>query len=417
MAYITFLYLLILFLLIIRKHGLDISACIVGVYAVSSFVSILLLRNDFFKDSYSPTLLPSLVYCTMITLVVLPFYNFNSNKRRLFFKMNPKMFDGMSWMFIFGFVFSLVLFWQDLVARIVLGEVIGELRGEEVETAQAGLSGGMQIISSIVNIINSMSSISLILFFYSIAFLKKHWLFNLALFISSMGSIIMGVIGIDRSKAMYWVMNLFFIFILMKPYLSKKLRAVSVLLMSIVLAAVTSYLILVTASRFKNDAIESVFSYMGQSYLNFCWYWDNWDAPIFNMGFFTPILSHFVIDWGYPTPAVLYGNWLEMRTGVFVNVFYTFMGTVMIYLGKSAVIPFCIIYTAIVSKKINKRNGTISLQSLIPLFIFSIVVYNGLISYSFVDYVKAIAAWIFIILCSLKLGKTEEVLLPKNIIH
>lgn len=414
MAYITFTYFLILFLYIIYKHGLDISACIIGVYTVSSFVSIILLRNGFFEDAYSPTLLPSLVYCTMITLVVLPFYNFNSNHRRPFYKMNSKIFNLMSWMFIVGFVFSLILFWKDIVLRISLGAAIGELRGVELETAQASLSGGMRLISNILNTINSLSSISIILFFYSLAFLKRHWLFNLTLFISSLGCIIAGIIGIDRSIAMYWVMNLVFIFILMKPYLSIRLRRISIVLIVVVLAVVIAYLVMMTMSRYRSDAIESVLSYMGQSYLNFCWFWDNWDAPNFNMGFFTPILSHFVIDWGYPTPAVLYGNWLEMRTGVFVNVFYTFMGTVMIYIGKYCVIPFCILYTAIVSRKINKKSGIIDLQTIIPLFIFSIVIYNGLILYLFVDYIKAMAAWLFLGLCSLKFTKTKDVLYPKN---
>lgn len=401
LVYVTFAYFLLAFIYIVKRRGVDVSTCIMGIYMVTSFFNILAFKTDVEYMSKVPTLIPTIVYCSMITLVTYPFYKFNSNKVRDIGQVNIRAFNILSWTFIIAFLFAIILFKDDIIVRLAMGDEIGSLRGEangDLGTAQANLTGPARALSSLFMTILSMSSVSFILFFYSIIFLNKKWYFNLLLFLSSLGCVVTSIIGIDRSVTFYWIIDFIFIYVLMRPYMTAKIRRLSTIMSSVVISLGAAYLIMVTMSRFGDDSSSSLINYLGQNYLNFCWFWDNYDAPIMNFGMFFPITSHFFnINWGAPVGAVNFGWFVESKVGYFVNLFYTFMGTVMLYLGQWAVIPFCLIYFKIADTLINNEKGGV--QSLIRLFIFAIVPYCGVILYLYVDYIRYMAFFILLLFC------------------
>lgn len=402
LVYITFAYFLFAFIYIVKRRGIDVSACIMGIYMVTSFFNIIAYKTDIEYMSKTPTLIPTIVYCSMITLVTYPFYKFNSNKIRDIGNVNMKVFNVLSWTLIIAFVFAIILFREDIMIRLAMGDEIGYLRGQanrDLGTAQANLSSPLRALSSVFMTVLSMSAVSFILFFYSITFLNKKWYFNLLLFVSSLGCVVTSIIGIDRSVTFYWIIDFIFIYILMRPYMSTKIKRISTIMSSVVISAGAAYLIMMTTSRFGDDSTYSLINYMGQNYLNFCWFWDNYDAPILNFGMFFPITSHFLnIDWGAPVGAVNFGWFVESKVGYFVNLFYTFMGTVMLYLGQWAVIPFCLLYYRITDSFVNNTNKD-GVQSFIRLFIFAIVPYCGVILYLYVDYIRYMAFFIMLIFC------------------
>lgn len=402
LAYVTFIYFLILFIYIIRKRGVDISACIIGLYLLNSLGSIYLLNNDYGYINKEPSLIPTIIYCTMVTLVTYPFYKFKSNQIRLLPQVNDRYFNILSWTMIVGFVFAVILFKDDVVLRLAMGDELGQLRGQgtsDLGNAQANLSGPLRLVANVFMTIISMSAISFLLFFYSLSYLNKKWYFNILLFLSTMGCMIASIIGVDRSVFFYWIIDFVFIYVLFKPYMPAKIKRVSVIFGSVLLGLAASYILLITFSRFEDNMFESIANYLGQSYLNFCWFWDNYDAPIVNFGFFFPILSHFLgIDWGAPVEAVSFGWFVEARVGYFVNLFYTFMGSVMLYLGQWAVVPYCVLYTIITNKVLN-RNDNFGIQSFIRLFIFAVVPFCGVILYLYVDYIRALGALVMLYFC------------------
>lgn len=414
-AYITTLYFIFLFWHYYRRNGLDISCCIVSVYLLSSVGSIYLLENNIEYSDKQPSFIPTVIYCSMITLVSWPFYKFNSNKIRNIQKLDIRYFDIMSWMFILSFIFCIVLFYKDIIFRFSLGDQIGQLRGidNNVETAQAKLTGVLRFLSTFTVSICSMSAVAFIMFAYSVTFLNKPLWFNILLLLSSTGCIISGILNIDRSIIVYWLMNLIFIFFMFRPYLSKRFKRILLIIAGLIIWGASIYLVNMTLSRFGDSALDSVFDYMGQSYLNFCWFWDNYNAPVRNWGLFCPVISHFFIDWGFPVGAMSFGFFVEDHVGYFVNLFYTFMGTVMLYLGQWAVIPFCIIYT-LITKNINNTKSIISLQKLIYIFILSIVPYDGVILYILVDYIKAFGIIVIICLCYAMREQGIKIKLIKN---
>ena len=402
MAYLVLFYFLSVFIYIVRKRGVDISACIIGIYLFTAICSVYLINSDSHYANMSPGFIPSVIYCSMITLVVRPFYLFNSNQKRELPIVNNTVFNVLSWSLIVGFAFSIILFKDDILIRLAYGQEIGQLRGQsgsDLGTAQATLSGPFRALSSLFMVILSLSPISFILFFYSVTCLKKKWYFNSLLFLSSLGCLIASIIGIDRSIFFYWIIDFIFIFILCRPYLSRKVKRATIIIGSILLSVAFAYLLMLTLSRFEDRPLESFFDYMGQNYLNFCWFWDNYETPIYNWGILCPISSHFFeIDWGAPVNAVSYGHFVEVKVGYFVNLFYTFMGTIMLYLGQWAVVPFCILFSIITNNQLNKRKQS-GLQSFIRVFVFAVVPYCGVILYLYVDYIRFMAALIMLVFC------------------
>src|SRR5690554_4623799 len=76
-VYFTFLLVFILK----RKKTFDISAYLVSLYWLSSFFSILIDINNFrsFDTSgYEISIVPTLLYCFLLTLTIWPFYKFKS---------------------------------------------------------------------------------------------------------------------------------------------------------------------------------------------------------------------------------------------------------------------------------------------------------------------------------------------------
>lgn len=398
LTYFTATYFFLLLIYYYKKNGFDIACCIVGVYLFTSICSIFLLQTAPNFSDKEPTIIPTIVYCSMITLVSLPFYKFNSNRTRELKRINIKAFDSLSWIFISSFIFCVVLFKDDIMFRLMLGEQIGTLRGDNIATAQAKLFGPLRLISTFAVSICTMSSVCIILFFYSVSFLKKSKYFNILLLISSTGCMVSGIIGIDRSIMFYWTINFFFIYILFKQYLSKTVKKFITLFGALVLYGVGVYMVTMTMSRFGDRSVESLIEYMGQNYLYFCWFWDNYEAPVMNFGIFIPLLSHFFIDWGYPVSAVPFGWFVESKVGYFVNYFYTFMGTIMLYLGQWAVIPFCIIYS-LIAKSAMVRKKYVGVQNLIIIFILALVPYDGVILYTLVDYAKSFGIIILLTYC------------------
>lgn len=402
MTVIAFLYFLLAFIYILKRRGLDISACIIGIYLFTLACSLYLVYNVPEYSSREIGVIPTIVYCAMITLVVIPFYRFNSTKvREMPLCVSLKVFNVLSWTLILGFIFSIFLFKDDILTRLAFGDEIYKLRGEagsDLGTAQASLSGPLRTLSSLFMTILSLSPVSFVLFFYSITYLKKSRIFNVLLFISSFGCLIASVVGVDRSVFFYWIIDFIFIYILFRPYLSRRVRQRALILGAALIAIAGSYILMITTSRFEGRELESMLDYMGQNYLNFCWFWDSYDAPITNWGVICPVLSHFFdINWGAPVDAVPFGQFVEGKVGYFVNYFYTFMGTIMLYLGQWAVIPFCILYYCVSNKFLKKP--CFGIQTFIRVFVLAVVPYCGVILYLYVDYIRATAALIMLVFC------------------
>ena len=166
-----------------------------------------------------------------------------------------------------------------MMIRLAMGDAIGELRGADdayLDTAQSRLVGPLRFISNVFAVMNSISPIMFMFFFYSICFLHKKWWFNMIILLSSLGTIIASIIGIDRSMVFYFIIEMFLAYVIFKRYIPKKKKIYIYLFGGLILFGAVSYMVMLTMSRFgqgDNDiAKSSVIDYAGQSFIYFCFF-------------------------------------------------------------------------------------------------------------------------------------------------
>jgi hypothetical protein len=79
-------------------------------------------------------------------------------------------------------------------------------------------------------------------------------------------------------------------------------------------------------------------------------------------------------------------------------VFYTFMGSIMLYLGKSWIVPLSIVFIILTLLFIRKDNK-ITLYDLIFVFLWAQIPYCGVILYLYTEYVYAMGFMFVLLYC------------------
>jgi len=395
LLYIPFIYFVIILLYIYARQGFSIASCIIGLYMVMSGLAIPLYYDNYIQDElYSIILSPSatIVFCITPTLVTLPFYKFNSNQKRHVYTINTTLFDILSWISIVTFFVLIILFSPEIISRLTTGSNIADLRIEMLssESAALGQSTGLShYIGVIANIFSCISWIAFPLTFYSICFLNKSRLFNILLALSSLSCMVQSIILVDRSTLFFLVIRFVFSYFLFRPYFTAQLKAKIIFLSSILLFIAFLYLLYITISRFAEDSLHSLLYYFGQNYLYFSTFWNDLVPPQPNFAIFHPIWSYLTSNNDFGTNAVEYGKYLSDELGYFINVFYTFMGSIIIYVGKNYVIPFgCIYY--LFTRIFIYLKGQLSIYHILLLFTLAQMPLCGVITYIYTEFGSAI---------------------------
>ena len=382
MTFITLIYFLFQVYISYRKKGWDISAYIFLLYATTSFFAccIVYLNPDSEFSSVETGLLPTLVYCGLITITILPLRRINLKLPFQITKKGVKLFEYISYFYIGMFFLMLVLFAANIYAILMNGDFYYMRIAGDV----SALTSVNPLLRTILIAFGELSSLMLFFFFYSISYLDNSWKFNLLLFLSSLSMVLLGIMNIDRSRSFYWIIIFGLALTIFLPHLSRKAKRIAILMFSMTGVMVLAYFIIVSISRFSqgdSNVQSSLFSYAGQPYLQFCDFFNTYKPYKINFHFFFPNIYHFFID-GYST-AVDIGTAIEDKTGRFVNVFYTMLGSIMLDSGKLSMLLFVFLYVCIVSmftKRIRIRK-VISFWSVMQVFLLSLIPACGIISY------------------------------------
>src|SRR6185437_263207 len=136
MIVLPFLYFsFVLSYILFKKRGFDISAYVISLYTITSFFAILVDINNlrsFDTIGYQISLLPSVMYCSLLTLTIWPFYQLKTT-RIAHIKLNrPKLFN-----FIIYFYFGCFL----LILASSFNSIIQILTGNLVELRSALYKG------------------------------------------------------------------------------------------------------------------------------------------------------------------------------------------------------------------------------------------------------------------------------------
>lgn len=413
MIFIPAIYFSAFLIHVVKKQGFDIAAYIILLYLVTGIFSIFLYYSDPIYSQKQITIIPAVFYCLFLTITIAPFIRIRSAQRIIIPYINEKVFNIIVFVYIFSFIFTIILFWNDMVFRLLTAD-FKEMRGDDsvfMQTAQSRLSGGLRLISNVFGILNIFSSIMVLFFFFSLCFLKKSKMYNIIILISSLSCVMMAIINIDRSIVFYWILLFGFCYTLFRPYMKKKENRFVIKVGLIAIALILVYFVAITISRFGNTddgngALASVINYAGQNYIEFCWFWDNFSLPKHNLSGIFPAFHHFIL--GDSMGPVSYGLSIESKVGFFVNKFYTFMGSIMIYLGQPFVPFFCILFSLLVFS-LFKTSRHFTLGQLIRLYIIAEIPACGVILYPYTSYMSTTAALLFL-LVSFYISKKQRII-------
>ena len=186
----------------------------------------------------------------------------------------------------------------------------------------------------------------LIMFFYSACFLHGHILLKLLLFISSLSRMFYTMSIGSRSSVIYYLLFFVVCILIFYPYLNRKTKAVTFSFSSVFLAAIIGYFIYVSNLRSEYTGNDYLLRYAGQSYANFCNYFDNLNWHAFTLRRVLPFSSY-----------LLGGKWslseydIEVldKTGMELGQFSTMMGTFFIDIGIVGLLVYSLIYNRIAS--------------------------------------------------------------------
>ena len=169
-----------------------------------------------------------------------------------------------------SFLLLLVFYYKDLIFRYTFGDIL-QLRemvnNEELITAQNSFSGIKKLISIIVGIVGESSYLMILFFLYSITFFDRSKVFNALILTGSLSVIIIGVLGIDRSKTFYYIVIFYFLIVFFKPHFQKKQKKILKKNLIIFGSLLIFYFLTITIARFgerDSGSIGGVINYAGQ---------------------------------------------------------------------------------------------------------------------------------------------------------
>jgi len=390
--YIPFLFFSFLLIIILRKKKqFDLSCYILSIFAVSAFFSILRESEGLrvhVAEFYEISVEATFVYCALIGLCVLPFALYPSPKlSNLQRYSNPNV---LKYLAIFSFVYLLIIvaFSATTIYSILTGN-LGELRFMvyEGESEYHLFDNFPPLVKSLLSIPNFIFGNSYILLFLAfvayICPLPKKYAYML--FLSSLCDPIKSIINIDRSHITYWIITLGACIILFKDSISIRKNKHLLFFVGGILSALVLYLFMVTDSRaeyVEGESSVGLIDYLGQSYINFAYFYDYYDTQDSYLQQYFPFLY---LLFSPETPRGLeLMDAIEIQEGIKTSVFYTYLGYAIIAGGKSLLITFIIVYLIITFTGLyylSPKRYFYDLDFLYFYYITSSILFLGLFSY------------------------------------
>ena len=419
MTAIPFIYFTLLSCwLYLRRRELDMAVAISMIYAVSGFFTILyedLNLRGFDTRNYEVSLFPTILYCTLLTMCLLPFIMF-SNRRIAEIKpvRNVRLLKITAWAAFIWFVISALLSLPLFILMLTsdMAEMRGAIyRGEGEDSFMIFLPPYIRMPLALTNLAFGCYWIFVFLAFYCLLIqrlpIKYFWLFIIA----SLSGPWIGILGADRSRSTYWIISVVITYLFYRPFMSAKLKRIITSIMLILIGTTAVYLSMMTVSRFdKSDdgAFGAIIDYLGQNFVNFCYFFDTFDSPWTTLSLIFPFTSQYILGEQIVGGAPIQEHLTDL-TGKELGVFYTFIGHIMVSAGRAIVIVWCIVYMVLSTHILRKyKRRTVSLHTAFCYMLLASVVYLGLWVFFYSSPSLTFSAVCFLVLTKMMGTKTAR---------
>lgn len=358
MIVVPFIYFgLLAFFLYKRRKEVDMAFLICCMYAATSFFGILgevFGMRSLDNANYHISIGATFTYCALLTICLVPMIMF-SNKRIKHIApiRNGDVIKIVAYVGLAWFALTVLLSFSSFIG-IVTGD-FGELRNAlyrgEAESGYLELiPSPWRLILVFFNMIFGCPWIMVFLAFFSTFIQKSPRKFFWYFMIISLSGPWMGVLNVDRSKTTYWIISFFVIYEFFLPFMEQSARKQMKKLLFVLAGVGLLYITIVTNSRFGDMDVGEltgsgggVISYLGQNFINFCYFFDTFHSPWTSLNLIFPWTSRYILGQEV-VGGVEMQHFLTETTGVQTGVFYTYLGQILITAGALVMVIYCIVY-------------------------------------------------------------------------
>ena len=409
MVFIPLLFFGLLFISSYKKKGVDLGRFMILMYVVTSLFAVLLLyaNPDEVLDDCSQfriTVVPVIMYCGMLGLSLMPYSRINTNRKRLVYGIkNTGFFNKIAILYFILFFVMLALCYDDIFNGI-LQQNLNDMRKmsheNEIESVYTRYSGLTKVIIYAVGAISGGANYMILFFFYSICFTNNSRRFNLMIIIGSLTTVLNGMLNVDRSCVIRWLLLFLVSFFLFRPYITQQAKKFLFKIGLVILGTLGSYFFVVTFARFFLDMgmSGSILSYIGQPFLNFCNIWDNVEVTSYTTRKILPAINEFFLHTERSKDALV----IKGADYVRVNGFQTYFGELIMEIGKFWSCVFVILITIIankICKKINNKKA-ICFKDFVYVYMVAIISVYGTIAYIYSNYGETLNLFFMLFLLS-----------------
>ena len=380
-----------------RHQCFDVCVYMSSLYTFTSLMAIILVAGDLLEeggilfDAYDLQLspIPTLLYCGFITIGILPFSMLYKKDLNRIATPNPQIIYCLGW-FLIGISLLNLYLVADSTLEILSGD-LSTIRSDHyrgIESPAEIKAQSLPYIFRFLYYFNASTLLALPLFFYYLCFEKRSWWFNTLLFFASLSMPIAGIQSVDRTEIVFYAMMFLSCLILFNKFLSERIKRVMKISLIPISILMVVYLIAVTDARFSdrrdNGALAYTAEYAGQSYINFCFFWEkaNWDYPTTER--ILPMYNHYVlhIDNDDQRRGVRSG-----QQGFFMSVFASYIGDIMLDITPIGLFMWALVFFLItVIVLIRPHREEISVGDYLVFYTLSAIPIFGIFYYRYMSY-------------------------------
>ena len=398
MILIPFIYFALFTFYLWKKHeGIDVCVYMTALYAFTSLMAIVIVAGGFLEeggilfDEYDLQLspVPTVLYCAFITLGILPFSMVYKKDLKKIETPNPLIVYLLGW-FLIGIAFLNLYLVADSTAEILSGD-LSTIRSDHyngIESPAQIKAMSLPFVLSFLYYFNAATLLALPLFFYYICFEKRAWWYKTLLFFASFSMPLAGIQTADRTEIVFYAIMFLSCLCLFHKFLSPRVKRTMKMIAIPLSIIMTVYIVAVSSARFDerkgNGAGANVLEYAGQSYINFCFFWEkaNWDNLAPERLF--PLTSHYVlhIDNDDHRRGVRSG-----QQGFFMSVFASYVGDVMLDLSPLGMFVWCTSFFLIaVILFVRPHREELSVGDYLAFFSLSVIPIFGIFYYRYMAF-------------------------------
>jgi oligosaccharide repeat unit polymerase len=346
--------------------------------------------------------IPTILYCGLVTLTILPF-SF----------IRPNLVENIGNVHrITMYVFTAFIIIQGLLVYYLVGEFLTDiLNGDFKALKDAHYAGDLTPADAkmltmpaplqFIYFLRYMTLLGIPLFFYYSCVEKWSLLKSLPLLFASISPVLRGILSADRTEIIHYGLMFLFSVVFFQSLITKKVQHFLSIVSIPVVAIGLTYVFAVSDSRFEKEeegTEGSILEYAGQSYVNFCYFYDNHDPELYYIERELPISSFFLLKSQYVDTK-------EERTakeGFFIGVFASHIGAWLIdtgVIGCSLISAFFALLCCLVIKRYNRTEFDIA--EVLLIFVLGAVPTFGIFYYRYYSigtasiYIAAIALYLF----------------------